>query len=107
MAITNHPHLLRLVLAYRKITAQATHPHTESIVAMASSSEQEFMDAKTASKIDEKLGFRLKDIGISDVEIDTRDELLRPIHQLRMVIQLFDLVRRAGIDVAGAEKLEF
>ncbi|KAK2970069.1 hypothetical protein RJ640_006542 [Escallonia rubra] len=76
MATANHPHLLRLVLSCRKITAQVTHPRTESIVAMASSSEQEFMaqyraklnrfprshnywDAKIASRIGEKLGFRL------------------------------------------------
>ncbi|KAK3004257.1 hypothetical protein RJ639_019444 [Escallonia herrerae] len=124
MATPNHPHLLRLVLSCRKITAQVTHPRTESIVAMASSSEQEFMaqyraklnrfprshnywDAKTASRIGEKLGLRLKEIGVSDVEIDIHEELSRPVYHRRMVMPLFDSVKRAGIDVAGAEKLEF
>ncbi|XP_059630469.1 uncharacterized protein LOC132273527 [Cornus florida] len=124
MATTNHNHLLRLVLSCRKIIAQVTNPRTESIVAMASSSEQEFAaqyraklnrfprshnfwDARVASRVGEKLGFRLKEMGISEVDIDTGEELLRPIHHRRMVIPLFDSVKRAGVSVAGAEKLEF
>ncbi|KAA8527290.1 hypothetical protein F0562_034613 [Nyssa sinensis] len=124
MTSTNHHHLLRLALSCRKITAQVTNARTESIVAMASSSEQEFAahyraklnrfprshnfwDARIASRVGEKLGFRLKEIGVSDVEIDLHEELLRPIHHRKMVISLFDSVKRAGVGVAGADKLLF
>lgn len=116
-------HLLRLVLSCRKITAQVTNPRSESIVAMASSSEQEFVpqyrsklhrfprshnfwDAKIASRVGEKLGFRLKEIGVCDIQIDLHEELSRPIHHRKMIIPLFDSIKRAGIVVAGAEKLE-
>ncbi|KAF8393885.1 hypothetical protein HHK36_020083 [Tetracentron sinense] len=121
---TNHYHLLRLVLSCRKVTAQVTNPRTDSIVAMASSSEQEFVaqyraklnrlprshnlwDSKIASRVGEKLGFRLKEIGVSDVEIDLHEELARPIHYRKMVIPLFDSVKRAGVGVSGADKLEW
>lgn len=124
MASTNHHHLLRLVLSCRKITAQVTNATTESIVAMASSSEQEFVaqyrsklnryprshnywDAKIASRIGEKLGFRLKEMGVSDVAIDIGEELSRPVHHRKMVIPLFESVKRTGISVAGAENLTF
>ncbi|KAM7486983.1 hypothetical protein LguiA_002992 [Lonicera macranthoides] len=123
MTIANPQHLLRLVLSCRKITAQVTNPTTSSIIAMASSSEQEFAaqyraklnrfprshnywDSKIASRIGEKLGFRLKEIGVSNVEIDLIEELSRPIHHRKMVIPLFESVKRAGVGVAGAEKLE-
>lgn len=118
-----HHHLLRLVLSCRKITAQVTSATTESIVAMASSSESEFIpqyraklnrfprshnfwDAKIASRVGEKLGLRLRDIGVSDVQIDLREELSRPVYHRRMIMPLFDSVRRAGISVSGAEKLD-
>ncbi|CAM8889457.1 unnamed protein product [Rhodiola kirilowii] len=88
---------------------------------MASSSEQEFLnqyrsnltrfprrqqfwDAKAASRVGEKLGFRLKEIGVSDVEIDLVEELARPIHHRKLVGPLFDSVKRAGVAVGGAEK---
>ncbi|XP_077228961.1 ribosomal L18p/L5e family protein [Tasmannia lanceolata] len=117
------PHLLKLMLSCRKITAQVTSPRTDSIVAMASSSEQEFLpqyraklnrfprshnfwDAKIASRIGEKLGLRLKEIGVSDVEIDLEEELSRPTHYKIMVISVFDSVKRMGIRVSGAEKLQ-
>ncbi|KAK9289115.1 hypothetical protein L1049_017588 [Liquidambar formosana] len=125
MSASSHQqqHLLRLVLSCRKITAQVTNPTTSSIVAMASSSEQEFVthyraklarfprfhnfwDAKTASRVGEKLGFRLREIGVSGVDIDLREELSRPIHHRRMVIPFFDSVKRSGVVVAGAEKLD-
>ncbi|XP_057957425.1 uncharacterized protein LOC131150615 [Malania oleifera] len=127
MAPMNHQqiqhHLLRLVLSCRKITAQVTNPGTDSIVAMASSSEQEFIaqyraklnrfprshnfwDARIASRVGEKLGIRLREIGVSGVEIDLREELSRPIHHRKMVLPLFDSVKRTGVAVAGAEKLE-
>ncbi|KAL8226698.1 hypothetical protein R6Q57_016530 [Mikania cordata] len=86
MSPNNQRHLLQLALSCRKITAQVTNSATDSIVAMASSTEQELMphyrsklttfprshtfwDAKIASRVGEKLGFRLNDIGISHVEI--------------------------------------
>lgn len=118
----HHRHLLRLALSCRKITAQVTNPATLSIVAMASSSEQEFVshyraklnrfprsynfwDAKIASRVGEKLAFRLREIGVTDVQIDLHEELSRPVHQRIMVSPLFHSVRRAGVAVAGAEKL--
>ncbi|KAF3440650.1 hypothetical protein FNV43_RR18934 [Rhamnella rubrinervis] len=119
---TTHHHLLQLVLSSRKITAQVTNRTTSSIIAMASSSEQEFVaqhrarlnsfprshrlwDAKLASRVGQKLGFRLRELGVTDVQIDLREELSRPIHRRMMVLPLFDSVRHAGVSVAGAEKL--
>nr|GLL30448.1 hypothetical protein DM860_005755 [Ipomoea trifida]GMC65554.1 Ribosomal L18p/L5e family protein [Ipomoea batatas] len=125
MSTVNHQrHLLRLVLSCRKITAQVTHPQTASIIAMASSSEQEFAahyraklnrfprshnlwDSKIASRVGEKLGHRLKEAGICNVEIDHQEELARPAHYRKMVSPLFQAVKRVGIAVAGGEKLEF
>ncbi|XP_038884095.1 uncharacterized protein LOC120075027 isoform X2 [Benincasa hispida] len=115
-------HLLRLVLSCRKITAQVTNPATSSIVAMASSSEQEFVayyrsklhrfprsnnfwDSKVASRVGEKLGHRLKEIGVSDVRIDLAEEFSRPLYYRKMVLPLFDSVQRSGVAVDGAEKL--
>lgn len=116
-------HVLKLVVSCRKIAAQVTNPKTESIVAMASSSEQEFLaqhrarlnrfprprnlwDARAASRVGEKLGFRLREIGVSGVEIDPQEELSRPIYYRRMVRLLFDSVERTGIQVSGAEMLQ-
>ncbi|KAK9087989.1 hypothetical protein Syun_030383 [Stephania yunnanensis] len=123
MATNPQSHLLRIVLSCRKLTAQVTNPRTESIVAMASSSEQEFAiqyrsklnrlprlhnlwDAKVASRVGEKLGFRLRDVGVSDVEIDVNEELNRPVRYRKMVLPLFDSVKRVGISVSGAERLQ-
>ncbi|CAH9131452.1 unnamed protein product [Cuscuta epithymum] len=120
---TQQRHLLRLVLSCRKITAQVTHPQTASIIAMASSAEQEFAaqhraklnrfprshnfwDSKIAARVGEKLGHRLNEAGVLQVEIDHREELARPIHHRKMVSPLFDAVKRAGIGLAGGEKLE-
>ncbi|KAL6970761.1 hypothetical protein U1Q18_030452 [Sarracenia purpurea var. burkii] len=122
MSTAAHRHLLRLILSCRKITAQVTNSGTESIVAMASSSEKEFAaqykaklnriprshnlwDAKVASRVGEKLGFRLREIGVSDVDIDLHEELSRPIHYRRMALPLIDSVKRAGVRVFGSEKL--
>ncbi|KAL2942200.1 hypothetical protein RDABS01_030550, partial [Bienertia sinuspersici] len=105
-------------------TAQVTHPTTESIIAMASSSEHEFVphyrshlnrfprshnfwDARIASRVGEKLGFRLKEIGVSDVQININEELSRPHHHRKLVIPLFDSVKKIGISVSGAEKIQF
>ncbi|KAJ8755181.1 hypothetical protein K2173_018979 [Erythroxylum novogranatense] len=119
---SNHQHLLRLVLSCRKITAQVTNPTTSTIIAMASSTEQEFLaqcrtratrfprsqqlwDAKTASRVGEKLGFRLMKIGVTSINIDLDEELSRPIHYRKRVLPLFDSVKRVGVAVDGAEKL--
>ncbi|KAF9679152.1 hypothetical protein SADUNF_Sadunf07G0110200 [Salix dunnii] len=118
----NQQHLLRLVLSCRKITAQVTNPTNSTIIAMASSSEQESFlsiyrntslsifsrqswDSKTASRVGEKLGFRLKEIGVDNICIDLNEELSRPIHYRKRVLPLFDSVKRVGIEVDGVEKL--
>ncbi|KAK9055071.1 hypothetical protein SSX86_026151 [Deinandra increscens subsp. villosa] len=118
---TNQRHLLRLALSCRKITAQVTNSGTDSIVAMASSTEQEFMshyrskltsfprshrfwDAKIASRIGEKLGFRLQDIGISHLEIE-QNPLPIPIPYQKMILPFLHSVKHAGISVSGSEKL--
>ncbi|KAL9340086.1 hypothetical protein Peur_066305 [Populus x canadensis] len=118
----NQQHLLRLVLSCRKITAQVSNPTTSTIIAMASSSEQESFlsiyrntslsifsrqswDSKTASRVGEKLGFRLKEIGVNNIYIDLNEELSRPIHYRKRVLPLFVSVKRVGIEVDGAEKL--
>jgi hypothetical protein len=89
---------------------------------MASSSEQESFlsiyrntslsifsrqswDSKTASRVGEKLGFRLKEIGVNNIYIDLNEELSRPIHYRKRVLPLFVSVKRVGIEVDGAEKL--
>ncbi|GAB2289620.1 hypothetical protein Dimus_023929 [Dionaea muscipula] len=117
-------HLLRLVLSCRKITAQVTEPTSQSIIAMASSSEQEFVPhyrakldqlprthnfwgPKIASRVGEKLGIRLKEIDIAHLRIDLQEELARPLHYRKMVIPLFDSLRRTGVVVSDAEKLQF
>ncbi|OAY37674.1 uncharacterized protein LOC110627071 [Manihot esculenta] len=118
----NHQHMLRLVLSCRKLTAQVTNPTTSTIIAMASSTEQEFLaqyrtrlnrfprshhfwDAKMASRVGEKLGFRLKEIGITSINIDIEEELSRPIHYRKRVLPLFNSVKRVGVAVDGADKL--
>lgn len=87
---------------------------------MASSSEQEFLshyrsnlnrfprshrfwDAKVASRVGEKLGFRLKEIGVTGIQIDTHEELSRPPHYRLMVSPLFDSIKRTGVEVSGAD----
>ncbi|XP_057791921.1 uncharacterized protein LOC131008851 [Salvia miltiorrhiza] len=77
-------HLLRVVLSCRKMTAQVTCSSSNSIVAMASSTEQEFIkdyraklnrfprciiywDSKTASRIGDKIGIRLQEMGVLSV----------------------------------------
>ncbi|XP_061367299.1 uncharacterized protein LOC133310391 [Gastrolobium bilobum] len=119
----HHHHLLQLVLSCRKITAQVKNTTTSSIIAMASSSEQEFVayyraqlnrfprsqrfwDAKVASRVGEKLGFRLREIGVTGVQIDPREEQSRPVHYRMMVSPLFYSIKRAGVQVSGADKLD-
>jgi hypothetical protein len=62
-------------------------------------------DSKAASRVGEKLGFRLKGIGVSNIYVDLNEELSRPIHYRKRVLPLFDSVKRVGIVVDGAEKL--
>ncbi|KAI3444816.1 hypothetical protein Pfo_001481 [Paulownia fortunei] len=123
-ATTQSAHLLRLVLSCRKITAQVTCASTHSIIAMASSTEQEFAkeyraklnrfprskifwDSKTASNIGDKIAIRLREIGVSGVRIDVQEELSRPIHYRKMLGPFFNSVKRTGITIDGAEDLIF
>ncbi|PHU08408.1 hypothetical protein BC332_20268 [Capsicum chinense] len=120
---TGTSHLLRLLLSCRKITAQVTTSTTNTIITMASSSEQEFAklckaklnrvprcrnlwDSKIASRVGEKLGDRLNEVGVCKVEIDVEEEINRPVHYRKMVKPLFDSVKFKGITVSGAEKLD-
>ncbi|PKA54756.1 hypothetical protein AXF42_Ash000591 [Apostasia shenzhenica] len=119
-------HLLRLLVSCRKITAQVTKGSTETIVAMASSGEQEFAaeararlyrrprsprlwDERVAARVGEKLALRLRQIGVSDLRLDVddcdRDRLSRPPHYRRSLALLFKSVERAGVRVAGADDL--
>ncbi|WOL03663.1 hypothetical protein Cni_G12383 [Canna indica] len=119
-------HLLRLVLSCRKITAEVTAPppRTSTIVAMASSDEPEFLaqnssrisrfprtrlswDSRVASRVGEKLGLRLREIGVSAVEIDLSEELSRPPHLRRPAASLFGSIERTGVHVSGSEKLQW
>ncbi|KAK7395487.1 hypothetical protein VNO78_16046 [Psophocarpus tetragonolobus] len=110
-------HVLQVVLSCRKITAQVTNTSSSSIVAMASSSEQEFVahyrshlnrfprshrfwDAKVASRVGEKLGFRLREIGVIAVQIDPRHEQSCPLHYRLMLSPLFHSIKNAGVHVS-------
>ncbi|XP_027344108.1 uncharacterized protein LOC113856479 [Abrus precatorius] len=116
----HHHHVLQVVLSCRKITAQVTNTTTSSIIAMASSSEQEFVayhrsklnrfprshrfwDAKVASRVGEKLGLRLREIGVTGVQIDPLEEQSRPVHYRLMLSPLFHSVKRAGVEVSGVD----
>ena len=109
-------------LSCRKLTAQVTQPTTASIIAMASSSEQEFIplyrarlnhfprhcrlwDSRTAARVADKLALHLHDIHVFAVSIDLQEDLSHPLHLRQLVLPLFDSVRRAGVLVHGAEKL--
>ncbi|XP_009792532.1 uncharacterized protein LOC107781931 [Nicotiana tabacum] len=124
MSTAGSRHLLRLRLSCRKITAQVTTTTTDTIVAMASSSEQEFAaqckarlnrvprfrnlwDAKISSRVGEKLGDRLNEVKVYNVEIDVEEEVNRPVHYRKMVAPLFESVKGKGIAVVGADKLGF
>ncbi|KAL1212818.1 hypothetical protein V5N11_019268 [Cardamine amara subsp. amara] len=47
-----------------------------------------FWDSKTASSIIDKLGLRLRELGVDSVSIDADDEISRPIHHRKRVILL-------------------
>ncbi|GMJ08523.1 hypothetical protein HRI_004521500 [Hibiscus trionum] len=123
MSGTQSQHVLRLVLSCRSIKAHVTQPGTSYIVAMASSTEQEFLiqyrskldqfprsrrfwDAKVASRVGEKLGFRLKEIGIQNIAIDVDEEISRPMDRRRLILPVFDSLRRVGVEIDGAERLK-
>ncbi|ONI29341.1 hypothetical protein PRUPE_1G193800 [Prunus persica] len=89
---------------------------------MATSSEQEFVaqyrakfnrfrrsqtfwDAKVASRVGEKLGLCLQEIGGIGVEINVDEELSRPVHHRIRVLPLFDSIKLAGVVVNGADEL--
>ncbi|GAB2221016.1 hypothetical protein Droror1_Dr00012178 [Drosera rotundifolia] len=116
-------HTLRLLLSCRKLTAQVTDPKTHSIIAIASSTEQEFVrhmrsklnqlprshnfwGPKIASRVGEKLGDRLIEIGVSGVRIDLEEEMGRKGYYRKMVGCLFKALERCGVGVEGAEKLQ-
>ncbi|XP_074586119.1 uncharacterized protein LOC141841822 [Curcuma longa] len=118
------PHLLRLIVSCRKIAVEVTAPRTSTIVAMAASDEPEFLvqnharntrfprtrlcwDARVAARVGEKLAIRLHDIGVSSVEIDLDEELSRPAHFRRPAASLLGSVARAGVHVAGFDKLQY
>ncbi|XP_060178433.1 uncharacterized protein LOC132608706 [Lycium barbarum] len=121
---TRTHNLLRLLVSCRKITAQVTSTSSNTIIAMASSSEQEFAaqckaklnrvprcrnlwDAKIAFRVGEKLGDRLKEVGVDDVEIDVEEERNRNVYYRKMVKLLFESVKEKGIIVTGVDKLSF
>ena len=96
-----------LLICHRRhglITEHESIPHYRSNLTTFPRSHK-LWDAKIASRISEKLGFRLNDIGISHVEIDLTEELSRPIHYRKMVVPFFHSVKRAGISVSGSEQL--
>ncbi|KAI0528972.1 hypothetical protein KFK09_001517 [Dendrobium nobile] len=123
---TAEAHLLRLVISCRKLTAQVTNGATDTIVAMASSGEQEFTaatrariyrhphsrrfwDERVAARVGEKLAVRLLQIGVSDVRLHLEDRdrepLSLPHHYRRPIASLFYSVERAGVRVDGADEL--
>ncbi|XP_059276851.1 uncharacterized protein LOC132031026 [Lycium ferocissimum] len=121
---TRTHNLLRLLVSCRKITAQVTTTSSNTIIAMASSSEQEFAtqckaklnrvprcrnlwDTKIACRVGEKLGDRLKEVGVDDVEIDVEEERNRNVYYRKMVKLLFESVKEKGITVIGVDKLSF
>ncbi|KAG0475955.1 hypothetical protein HPP92_012796 [Vanilla planifolia] len=119
-------HLLRLLVSCRKITAQVTVGGTDTIIAMASSGEQEFAaatrarifsrplsrrfwDERVAARVGEKLALRLHQIGVADVRlhIDDGNGSSMPLFYRRQIASLFDSVERAGIRVSGADEVRY
>ncbi|GJU48761.1 ribosomal L18p/L5e family protein [Tanacetum coccineum] len=90
---------------------------------MASSTEQEFIphyksklttfprshklwDAKIASRIGEKLGARLNDVGVIDVEIDVDVEMARLESYRKRLGPFLRAVQETGVRVIGSDKLQ-
>ncbi|KAI6690686.1 hypothetical protein NL676_027514, partial [Syzygium grande] len=57
-------------------------------------------DAKVTSRVSVKLGFRLIETRVGNVEIDLDEKLSWPIRHRQMALPLFDSVRRAGVYAA-------
>lgn len=125
-AVVPEAHVLRLVISCRKLTAHVTIGSTNTIVAMASSGEQEFAaatrsrlyryprsrrfwDERVATRVGEKLALRLRRIGVSDVRLHLEDGdrecFSLPHHYRRPITSLFNSVERAGVRVDGADEL--
>ncbi|KAK1290221.1 hypothetical protein QJS10_CPB18g00396 [Acorus calamus] len=127
-SLGTHQHLLKLILSCRKITAQVQPPNSATIVAMASSSEPEFLphhfsvltrvprsrsspiwDSSIASRVGEKLGLRLLEVGITAVRVDLDVvEAAERMDRLRRsaLVRLFRSVERAGVRVVGVEGMK-
>ncbi|CAA7400456.1 unnamed protein product [Spirodela intermedia] len=122
MAAAASLHILRIVLSCRQIAAEVTAPASVAIVAMASSSEQEFVaeqrtrlnrfprcrtfwDARVASRVGDKLALRLHEAGVPSLQLHIGEGLSWPVHHRRPAASLFDSLERAGILVYGAEPL--
>ncbi|KAK8947506.1 hypothetical protein KSP40_PGU005555 [Platanthera guangdongensis] len=119
-------HLLRLAVSCRKLTAHVTAGATDTIVAMASSGEHEFAsaararlyrhprsrlfwDERVAVRVGEKLGARLRQIGVSDISLHLEDgdpeHLSFPLHYRRPIASMLRSVEGAGVRVVGADEL--
>ncbi|KAJ4798860.1 Ribosomal L18p/L5e family protein [Rhynchospora pubera] len=85
-------HLLRLVVSCRKLSAEVSSPHSQTIIAMATSTEPEFAlkqrallarnpsskllwTPRTAVRVGEILANRLLGLGIDGVTVDLDEEL--------------------------------
>ncbi|KAJ3678137.1 hypothetical protein LUZ60_001940 [Juncus effusus] len=117
-------HLLRLALSCRHITAEVTSPppHSQTIIAMASSTESEFTtltrlarfhrskfvwDEKVSARVGEILAQRLIRIGVGGVDLDLDEEVKRPGYLRRLLSPFFESVVRSGVRVEGVEKLRW
>ncbi|KAJ1703697.1 hypothetical protein LUZ63_003476 [Rhynchospora breviuscula] len=115
-------HLLRLVVSCRKLSAEVSSPHSQTIVAMATSTEPEFAlkqrallarnpsskvlwTPRSAARVGEILANRLLGLGIEGVSVDLDVELARPPHWRRSLSPFFESVQRSGVRIDGAEKL--
>ncbi|KAJ4757994.1 Ribosomal L18p/L5e family protein [Rhynchospora pubera] len=115
-------HLLRLVVSCRKLSAEVSSPHSQTIIAMATSTEPEFAlkqrallarnpsskllwTPRTAVRVGEILANRLLGLGIDGVTVDLDEELARPPHWRRSLSPFFESVQRSGVRIDGAEKL--
>lgn len=91
-------------------------PWSSSTVAMASYTEQEFVshyhaklncyhhshnfwDAKVASRVGEKLAFCFKEIDVTSVQIDLREEFSRPTHYRLIIVEFFLKKYRKALEI--------
>ncbi|XP_006852127.2 uncharacterized protein LOC18441838 isoform X2 [Amborella trichopoda] len=109
-------HLLKVAVSCRRVLAQVVNTNTESIVAMASSMEQEFLpeykaklnrfprshmfwDSQAAAKVGKNLGNRISELGISQVLIDSKEEESRPLHYKKRIQALLAALKNNGIQL--------